>query len=116
MLLVAGILSVLLGLLCFARNVGYPESRSIYGGDAYTGIQNAAAKTATNVVLLSQTVKFGFGSLLLVGGIALIAVGIPEGKKEEDAPVPSSKQTVRTEPRPVGAAVQSGENRQETQA
>lgn len=116
LLIVAGGISILLGLICFARNVGYPETRSIYGGDAYTGIQNAAAKTATNVVLLSQTVKFGFGSLLLVGGLALIAVGIPEGRKVKDTPVPSPRQTDRTEPRPVETAGQNGGNRQDNQA
>ena len=56
-ILLSGIVSVILGIVCFC---------------AYTGIQNAAATTAYNVQALADIVKFGFGSLLLV--IGLIAV------------------------------------------
>lgn len=68
-----GILSLILGLVMFSKEIGTWENNVSYGGDAYTGIQNAAAQTANNVQYLSDLVKFGFGSLLIVVGIALIS-------------------------------------------
>ena len=57
---------------------GDKASKNQYGGDAYTGIQNASAQTATNIVNLASIQKIGFGSILLVAGCVLIIVGIPE--------------------------------------
>ncbi len=42
------------------------------GGDAYTGIQNAAAQTAVNIYYLADIVRTGLFAFLLVFGIALI--------------------------------------------
>lgn len=57
-------------------DVGEYCSDSMYGGDAFTGIQNASATAARNVETLTKVVRTGFGSILLVGGIALIAFSI----------------------------------------
>lgn len=46
-----------------------PVSHKTYGGDAYTGIQNAAASIANNVISLG----FYVGLILLFGGLALCA-------------------------------------------
>ena len=59
-------------------------SKNYYGGDAYTGIQHAAAETGQNVRDLARINRFGFGSILLIGGLALIAFGIPGNNKEID--------------------------------
>lgn len=40
-----------------------------YGGDAYTGIQNAAADTANNILCLNETIQIMFGILLIVIGL-----------------------------------------------
>lgn len=69
--LLSGILSAIFGFVVFGFETGHNESSSIYGGDAYTGIQNAAAQTANNVHELAEIVKFGAGSLLLVVGIVV---------------------------------------------
>ena len=42
-----------------------------YGGDAYTGIQNAAASTGNNVIYLAQVCEQGLGMLLLMLGLAM---------------------------------------------
>ena len=81
-LVIAGIASIGLSIHCFNMNEGEYCSDSIYGGDAYTGMQNASATAARNVKTLSKIVKSGFGSTLLVGGLTLIAFSI-QGKKEE---------------------------------
>ena len=52
--------------------LGATVSRTSYGGDAYTGIQNAAATTANNVRDLNSIVAGGFFMLLLILGIAMI--------------------------------------------
>lgn len=74
--ILVGLLAVILGFCAFGKDTGYYENNNKYGGDAYTGIQNAAAQTANNVQDLSEATTFGFGSILLVGGIVLMLVGI----------------------------------------
>ena len=44
-----GVLTIILAIVVFTQNVGYYESSHSYGGDAYTGIQNASAQAANNV-------------------------------------------------------------------
>jgi hypothetical protein len=86
LLCAVGIFSVILSIKCFSiEDLNY-ETRSFYGGDAYTGIQNAAAITSKNVKELASIVQFGFGSLLLVNGLTLLAFGLtsPIQKKESE--------------------------------
>lgn len=73
---VIGLLSVILGLSAYGLDTGYYESSSAYGGDAYTGIQNAAAQTANNVRYVTEAVASVGGSILLVTGLVLILVGV----------------------------------------
>lgn len=68
----SGVLSIILGIVATGYSDGYHEAESSYGGDAYTGIQNAAAQTANNVDDLAEIVKFGVSSLLIVVGIAIL--------------------------------------------
>ena len=67
----SGALSMLLGLVLAGFSTGYWESSSTYGGDAYTGIQNAAAQTANNVQDLAAIAKFGFSTILILFGMAI---------------------------------------------
>lgn len=52
-------------MLCFPKGVGSYANNMQYGGDAYTGIQNAAAQTARNVKALATIAKDGFGFVLM---------------------------------------------------
>lgn len=72
-----GALSVIFSFMVIAKDVGSFENNSAYGGDAYTGIQNAAAQTAVNVYYLNQILRFGFFAILLVAGIALLCHYVP---------------------------------------
>lgn len=47
-----------------------------YGGDAYTGIQNAAAATARNINMLGDLISKAASSFFIIVGIILIAIGI----------------------------------------
>ncbi len=71
--IVIGVVAIALGVVCFILDTGSYERNTSYGGDAYTGIQNAAAQTANNVMCLAIIAKFGFGSILVVTGLSLIA-------------------------------------------
>ncbi len=70
--ILSGILSVIFGFVMLGKNVGYSESSSVYGGDAYTGIQNAAAQTANNVKKLSEITRDGFAFFLIAVGLVSI--------------------------------------------
>lgn len=98
-LLFLGIIAVILGIVCFCLDSGSYEPNQYYGGDAYTGIQQAAAQSANNVMQLAKICKFGFGSILIVSGGALFAASmssqtdeylknikekLSSGKKEDD--------------------------------
>lgn len=69
--ILTGALSVFLGILISVMGSGTYVSSQSYGGDAYTGIQNAAAATARNVTNVSDILQAGFSSILIVFGLAL---------------------------------------------
>lgn len=48
---------------------------SIYGGDAYTGIQNASADTGCNVYKGNQIMQRGFKYIFFLTGLGFLAVG-----------------------------------------
>ena len=73
---VIGIVSIIMSFEAYDLPTGGYESSSAYGGDAYTGIQNAAAQTANNVRYVTEAVGYVGGSLLMVTGLILIAVGV----------------------------------------
>lgn len=70
--MISGVISIIGASAVNARGTGAYEAATSYGGDAYTGIQNAAAQTANNVQSLARLVQTGMSRLLIVLGIALI--------------------------------------------
>lgn len=74
-MVVVGILAIILAVVCFSMDVGNTSLGYSYGGDAYTGIQNATAQTANNILYLAKIARFGFSSVLLVLGLGMIAAG-----------------------------------------
>lgn len=85
-LIVIGVISVGLSIRCFSFKELSSEPKSVYGGDAFTGIQNAGAQTSENVMELAKIVQFGFGSVLLVAGLGFLGVGLttPMTKKSDE--------------------------------
>ena len=79
---VSGLASLILGIVCYCLDVGSYQYNVQYGGDAYTGIQNAAAQTACNVADLAGICKFGLGSILLIAGLVLIICAVTYKEKE----------------------------------
>ncbi|MBR4553043.1 MAG: hypothetical protein IKO20_04925 [Bacteroidaceae bacterium] len=97
-LIVIGIIAIGLSIKCFTIDDLDWAAKSMYGGDAYTGIQNAAAVTSRNVMELASIVQFGFGSILLVMGLGFVGLGLttPMGTRQDSAEtlLPISDETV----------------------
>jgi hypothetical protein len=79
---VGEVISCILGMLTGVLSIifafgtdyyGRYTYQETYGGDAYTGIQNAAADTANNINSLGWNISDNFRYLLIVIGLALIA-------------------------------------------
>lgn len=74
----SGILSILFGIIITSINTGFYTSIGSYGGDAYTGIQNAAAYTAKNVLQTNRILETGLCFILIVIGLAIISYFVPK--------------------------------------
>lgn len=94
--ILVGIVSIGLSISCFNADDGDYVEKNYYGGDAYTGIQHAAAETGQNVRALTKLATKGFGSILLVGGLALVVVGIPS-RRNENKPSDETKPIIETD-------------------
>ena len=84
--LVAGVLAIVFALMMFSAgntakdyylstDTGTYTSYEYYGGDAYTGMQQASADTARNVKAQAGIVRAGFAAILDVIPYALYGVG-----------------------------------------
>lgn len=85
-----GLLATIFALALYGKDVGANEQYKSYGGDAYTGIQQAAAQTANNVFDLAEIVQNGLASILLIHGGILTGISVcievpKEEKIKEDA-------------------------------
>ena len=81
--IILGVLAIVLAIVIFTQDVGYYESNHSYGGDAYTGIQNASAQAANNIMYVGELIRFSIGSLMLVMGLGMLlgSLCITTGKK-----------------------------------
>ena len=106
MFLLIGIVSVILGMVSFSMETGSYELNVSYGGDAYTGIQNASAQAANNIIYLAEVTSFGFGAVLTVAGVFMMIFGI----KTLSAPEQQTRQVQQeTEEKPVIQEVKPAE-------
>ena len=82
--IITGILCIIFSFSAFSGSTYVPSANSInhsiYGGDAYTGIQNAAADTGNNVKTIGEgigeEIKDMYDKLCQIGGFALLISGI----------------------------------------
>ena len=86
-LVLVGITSIVFSIICFTYNGYFPYTgyvaKETYGGDAYTGIQNAAAATAnyvsalnTSLETISEAMMLGLGFCLMVAGTLIVVLGL----------------------------------------
>lgn len=74
--IVTAVLSVALAISCFLMATGRRENFERYGGDAYTGIQNAAATTANNIQYLNENITTIAGFAFVIIAVVLADLGI----------------------------------------
>lgn len=103
----SGLLSVIFSFYILSMDAGSTENSFSYGGDAYTGIQNAAAQTANNVHYLNDILQFGFFAVLLVAGLALLCHYVPV-LLEEASPETLAKINVKTSKKDTPADADAG--------
>ncbi len=71
--IIIGFISMVFAVRLLLLSGGSSSDYITYGGDAYTGIQQAAAQTANNVLALGEITKYiGFSILMIVGLILLV--------------------------------------------
>ncbi len=74
-----GIALIALGVFALNLNsvdyYGQKTERTAYGGDAYTGIQNAAADTANNINKLGNTIAESHSKQMTFVGTSMIVFG-----------------------------------------
>lgn len=105
-----GVLAIVFSILCFTADEyfgrGSYEPNLTYGGDAYTGMQNAAAQAANNIIYVNENLEnlynglqtcFGYG--LMITGLVVICSGCISLFKKEKAvdPMPEQKVEMPTE-------------------
>jgi len=85
LLVLVGIACLMTGIQVYKSDIGRMASYKEYGGDAYTGIQNAEVQTGGLVRIQSDILAKGLGSIMIFGGLTLIICAIPTNlKKKED--------------------------------
>ncbi len=122
LLMALSIIAIIFAIISFSMDTGSYSNFKSYGGDAYTGIQNAAARTANNVQDLAGIVKTIGGLGFLMTGFILFVVGLGncglldkllsliKPKKAVDAPVVDTAPTtiIPADPQPIGFDPQTG--------
>ncbi|MGN0569656.1 MAG: hypothetical protein ACI4N4_04035 [Candidatus Fimenecus sp.] len=73
---ISGVLSIIFGIVIVNLPCGILGENEAYGGDAYTGIQNASILTANNVFELTDDIKHIACYFMICFGFALIAIFI----------------------------------------
>ena len=76
MFIVIAVVSLVFSFVCFSFGTGGWESNNTYGGDAYTGIQNAAAQSANNIYKLNENVKIIAGMAFFINSLLFVALGL----------------------------------------
>lgn len=74
---IIALVAMIFAIICFVSSIdSYREHVELlsYGGDAYTGIQNAAADTANNVYLLNNSLYFLFGCSFSIVSLVFLAL------------------------------------------
>ncbi len=59
-------------------DIGDYAVKNSYGGDAYTGIQQAGATTANNIRMMASMCKIGFACFLLAFGFLMLSMALKE--------------------------------------
>ena len=73
--LIIGVLSIIFAIKIGGLSTGSFEMPLSYGGDAYTGIQNACAGAANNAIDVANILQQGFKYCLIIADFVLVSIG-----------------------------------------
>ena len=75
---IIGILAIAAAVLipCLGLGIGRSASFYSYGGDAYTGIQNTAARATNNILYIGELLQIVSTGLFAIVGLVLISLAI----------------------------------------
>lgn len=73
--LIIGVLSIIFAIKIGGLSTGSFEMPLSYGGDAYTGIQNACAGAANNAIDVANILQQGYKYCLIIAGFVLVSIG-----------------------------------------
>lgn len=81
--LAIAVLSLIFAIVCFTMDAygpfGATESNKSYGGDAYTGMQNASAQAATNAYYINRSVHSLIACVKVASGFGFIITSLTFG-------------------------------------
>lgn len=96
------VLALIFSILCSNLRVGSWEWDKEYGGDAYTGIQNAAAQAANNTIYLNENFCKICGYFLIITSATFASLGVYHLiKAYEEKPVARSVQKPQDTYKPI---------------
>lgn len=81
---IIAIISLIFAVSCFGLDTGYRELNQTYGGDAYTGIQNASAQAANNMAILSENINYISGMFFALVSVVSGLLGIYNSKQVKE--------------------------------
>ena len=84
LLAIVGILSIGMGIHYNSMDLGELSPYKEYGGDAFTGIQNAEVQTGGLVRLQSQLIREGIANIFIFAGLTMIVCAIPTNLKKKE--------------------------------
>lgn len=84
---ILGIAAIVLAIMVYNAEVGSYEGDEYYGGDAYTGIQQAAAQAANNTMYVGRMLRTGLSAILALHGLVLLGAAVCIRKSEAETAV-----------------------------
>ena len=96
---VLAVVAIVFAVMCFNTstymNSGDYELHQAYGGDAYTGIQNAAAQTSKNTYYLNLNISKLANIITTISGYFFILVGLTFAALAVTGFIPEKKAPVK---------------------
>lgn len=94
---ILGIAAIVLAIVVFSANVGSYESNERYGGDAYTGMQQASAQAANNTMYVGEMLRTALGGMLALQGCVLLGAAVCIRKPETANAATEAKPEIKAE-------------------
>ena len=102
---ILGIAAIVLAIMVYNAEVGSYEGDEYYGGDAYTGIQQAAAQAANNTMYVGRMLRTGLSAILALHGLVLLGAAVCIRKSETAVKPESPVQLASSNEKPLESEI-----------